>query len=92
MERTENGTKPLKTDQALKKAAEMKYQDQEYLLRSKEAAYYSKKKPKKCIGQPSAVSPLYENACVEIQEPVVSKRQEDIVGNQLMSIQIEKQK
>ena len=83
-ERTDNGKKPLTNREELVKAANEKYYDQTRIAQERDRKFYANTKPRKCIGQTSAVSPLMENACVEIQEPVVSQRAQDGVGNYIL--------
>ena len=73
-ERTDNGSKPLTNDTGLVKDAQERYYDQSKAAYERDKKYYEKNRPRKCMGLTSAVTPLLENACVEIQEPVVSSR------------------
>lgn len=65
-ERTDYGRQPLKNDLLQVEVAKTQYYEQSKAAYERDKAYYSKKAPKKCIGNTAAVTPLLENACVII--------------------------
>ena len=82
--RTDNGAKKLSSDLELVKQANERFADYDKMVYERNKAYYSKKPPKKCIGNTASVTPLLENACVVIQEGVTSQREFDVVGNSVL--------